>query len=66
MNEEQKLSQTSRLNDLVADYQSESKTLNDLLFKIYRLRNEIKIICDNLGIELEIPEIEEPNEDKQQ
>ena len=53
--------QTNRLNKCVEEYKVKSKDLNDLLFSIYRLRNEIKVLCKNLDIEL--PDLEEEQDE---
>lgn len=43
----------NRLNNLINEYQTEVKNLNDLQWKILRKRNEIETICKKLGLEIQ-------------
>jgi|SaaInlStandDraft_4_1057021.scaffolds.fasta_scaffold78698_1 hypothetical protein len=56
MDLQDKNNQINRLNDCVEEYKLKSKDLNDLLFQIYRTRNEIKVLCKNL--EIDLPDLE--------
>ena len=61
---QERTNQINRLNDCIEDYKKKSGELNDLLFSVYRLRNEIKILCDNLGIDVKVVDEDEGSVDE--
>lgn len=65
MDLQERTNQINRLNQCVEEYKNKSQTLNDLLFSIYRLRNEIKVLCKNLDIDLPNLDQENINENEQ-
>lgn len=61
--EQEKLDLKHRLDDVISEYIKETENLNNTLYKMYRKRNEIKVICEKLGYEFssQMEIIEEKN-----
>lgn len=50
--------QKHRLNSLTKEYSILSKELKDLLYKIFRIRNEIEDLCNKLNITIDLEPME--------
>lgn len=63
MNDQEQKDLKHRLDNVISEYVKETENLNNTLFKMYRKRNEIKVLCEKLGYEfesqMEILELEE-------
>ena len=50
-------SQKLRLDEKMIEYKASVDSLQDLLYKIYRIRKEIMVLCESLDIEIALEEI---------
>lgn len=54
-----------RLSQKVKEYESKTKSLEQLLWELYRIRKEITVLCDSLGIDIALKPIKDISEDGQ-